>query len=111
MASQKKKLITCAIISILSSTFITTAAASLSIDTAILLWTFLSTWFMGYTYSFDYHLRNMNRLLNPALKLSIISWFSFNNGFLGMAVLIIYFTYTILLGWIYGWYQVIRDLL
>jgi len=111
MVSQKKKLVTCAIISILSSIFISIAAASSGIDATILLWIFLCIWFMGYTYSFDYHLRNMNRLLNPALKLSIISWLSFDNGFLGMAVLIIYFIYTILLGWIYGWYQVVRDLL
>jgi len=70
----------------------------------------LVSWSIGIVYSSRHYLRKLNSLLNPALKISIISWLSIKTGSLGMLMIIIYVMYILTLGWIYGWYLLIRDI-
>lgn len=70
----------------------------------------LISWSIGIVYSSGYYLRKLNSLLNPALKISIISWLSIKTGSLGMLMIIIYVMYILTLGWLYGWYLLICDI-
>lgn len=71
---------------------------------------YLLAWSIGITYSSGYYLRKLNHLLDPALKISIISWLSIKTGSLGMLVIIIYVMYILIFGWLYGWYLLVRDI-
>ena len=59
-------------------------------------------WCVGTANAFRYHISLLARLLNPGLKLSIISYLSFGSGILGFIPIAAFLIYIITLGWIYG---------
>ena len=59
-------------------------------------------WGIGTSFSFRHHLENLQKMINPGLKLSVISFLSFRNGFMGSFPILIYIAYCLLLGWIHG---------
>lgn len=75
------------------------------------LYVVIPVWCIGIANSFSHYTRKIGQLLNPALKLSMISWLSTKSGFLGLFVLLFYLTYILILGWIYGWYLLVRDII
>lgn len=76
-----------------------------------LLYILIFAWSIGISNSFGFYLKRIDRLLNPALKLSLISWLTTRSGFLGFFVVLVYILYIITVGWLYGWFLLIRDLL
>ena len=68
-------------------------------------------WSIGSVYSFRHHVGNLLKMLNPSLKLSIISFFSFKNGFMGSIPILVYVLYWALFGWIYGVVSLACDIL
>ena len=69
----------------------------------------LSLWGIGSIYAFDFHVTILLRMLNPGLKLSVISFLTFRNGFMGAVPILIYIIYCLMLGWIYGLVRLIVD--
>lgn len=59
-------------------------------------------WCIGTMNSLKYHLSLFGKLLNPGLKLSVISYLSFGSGFLGFIPITVFVVYVFTLGWIYG---------
>lgn len=59
-------------------------------------------WGLGSAYAFKYHLTTLLKMLNPGIKLSIISFLTFRNGFMGSVPILVYVTYCVLFGWMYG---------
>ena len=69
----------------------------------------LSLWGIGSVYAFDFHVSILLRMLNPGLKLSVISFLTFRNGFMGSVPILIYIIYCLMLGWLYGLVRLIVD--
>lgn len=67
-------------------------------------------WSMGTVFGFLHHLKVIVRMLDPSLKLSVISFLSFRSGFLGAFPLIIYIIYALAIGWIYGLILMVREI-
>ena len=67
-------------------------------------------WSMGTVFGFSHHLKVIVRMLDPSLKLSVISFLSFRSGFLGSLPLFIYIIYALTLGWIYGLMLMAREI-
>lgn len=59
-------------------------------------------WSIGTVFGFPYHIRMILRMLDPSLKLSVISFLTFRNGFMGSFPVIAYLVYAFSLGWIQG---------
>lgn len=59
-------------------------------------------WSIGTVFGFSHHIRMILRMLDPSLKLSVISFLTFRNGFMGSFPVIAYLVYAISLGWIQG---------
>lgn len=75
-----------------------------------LLSLFILIWSMGTVFGFSHHMRVILRILDPSLKLSVISFLSFRNGFFGVFPLIIYMLYMIAFGWIHGLTLMVREI-
>lgn len=67
-------------------------------------------WSLGTVFGFLHHMRVILRMLDPSLKLSVISFLSFRSGFLGSFPLIIYIVYALTLGWIHGLMLMVREI-
>lgn len=67
-------------------------------------------WSLGSVFAFEHHVHTIERMLNPGLKLSVISFLSFGNGFMGSIPILVYVTYCLLLGWVYGILLMLIDL-
>lgn len=59
-------------------------------------------WSIGTVFGFPHHIRTILRMLDPSMKLSIISFLTFKNGFMGSLPLMAYLVYAISFGWIHG---------
>ena len=66
-------------------------------------------WSLGTVYGFLHHMKVIVRLLDPSLKLSVISFLSFRSGFLGSLPLLFYIVYALTLGWIHGIALMVRE--
>ena len=67
-------------------------------------------WSLGTVFGFLYHIRVIVRMLDPSLKLSVISFLSFRSGLLGSLPLFIYIMYALVLGWIHGLILMVREI-
>lgn len=67
-------------------------------------------WSLGMVFGFVHHISVIVRMLNPSLKLSVISFLSFKSGFLGLFPLVIYIIYALVLGWIHGLMLMAREI-
>lgn len=67
-------------------------------------------WSLGTVFGFLYHIRVIVRMLDPSLKLSVISFLSFRSGVLGSLPLFIYIIYALVLGWIHGLILMAREI-
>lgn len=67
-------------------------------------------WSLGTVFGFLHHLRVIVRMLDPSLKLSVISFLSFRSGLLGSFPLIIYIVYAMALGWIHGLMLMVKEI-
>ena len=63
---------------------------------------FAYLWGVGSSFAFKHHINKLLKMLNPGLKLSVISFLTFRNGFLGSFPVIAYLVYAISLGWVQG---------
>lgn len=90
-------------------TMLLTSEADLSVGMQFQTSLFIISWMIGLVYSARNYLGKLNKLLNPSLKLSVISFLSFGSGFWGAMLLIGYVLYIITFGWLYGWYMLIVD--
>lgn len=75
-----------------------------------LLSLFALPWSLGTVYGFTHHMRVFLRILDPSLKLSVISFLSFRSGFLGSIPLILYMVYIPFFGWIHGIVLMVREI-
>ena len=71
----------------------------------------LLAWGIGMGNSAILCLRLLGNALNWATNLSIISFLSFGTGVLGFVLLIIVLGFVLTIGWIGGWFVLIRDLI
>lgn len=63
---------------------------------------FTCLWGLGSAFAFNHHISTLLKMLNPGLKLSVISFLTFRNGFMGSVPILVYVTYCILFGWVHG---------
>ena len=59
-------------------------------------------WGLGSAFAFKHHITTLLKMLNPGLKLSVISFLTFRNGFMGSIPILVYVMYCLLLGWVHG---------
>ena len=67
-------------------------------------------WGIGFVYAFEFHVNTLMRMLNPGIKLSVISFLTFRNGFMGSIPILIFIAYCFMLGWIYGLVKLVIDI-
>lgn len=79
---------------------------AISPDDVILIY----LWSLGSTFSFKHHIDIVLKMLEPGLKLSVISFLTFRNGFMGSVPILVYVTYCLLLGWIHGLLLFIKEI-
>ena len=72
---------------------------------------FMILWGLGIVFAFRSHLRMMANLMRSAMQLSIIAFLSFGSGFLGFLLLLVVFLFNLIIGWVYGIYLMIRELI
>lgn len=68
-------------------------------------------WGVGVVYGFRAYLTWLSGAMNTALKLSVIAWLSFGTGLLGFLLLLIVLMFVLTVGWLYGWYLLIKDVI
>ena len=68
-------------------------------------------WGVGFVYAYDHHLNTLLRLLDPGLKLSIISFLTFKSGFMGTLPILLYIAYSLAFGWVYGLIVLMIDII
>ena len=68
-------------------------------------------WGLGMSFAFKTHLRWLGSALRSATQLSVISFLSFGTGLLGFLLLIVVLIFNITLGWLYGIFIFVRDLI
>lgn len=67
-------------------------------------------WSLGTVFGFLHHMRVILRMLDPSLKLSVISFLTFRSGILGSFPLILYLVYIPVLGWLHGIALMVREI-
>ena len=72
---------------------------------------FCMVWGVGLVGGFRAYLLWMSAVLNTSLKVSMLAWFSFGSGLIGLIFRIFLLACIIMIGWIYGWIQLIRELI
>lgn len=68
-------------------------------------------WGVGIIYSLGSYLSWMRSALTASFQLSVMSWMTFGTGLLGFIALTFMLAFVIVIGWIYGWYRLIRDII
>ena len=68
-------------------------------------------WGIGIGNSFSFNLGLLSGAFQWATNLSILSFLSFGSGMFGIIALVIMLGIVLSLGWIYGWYILIRDVI
>ena len=71
----------------------------------------LLAWGIGIGNSFSFNLSLLGGAFHWAANLSILSFFSFGSGMFGIIALVLMLGFVLSLGWIYGWYILIRDVI
>lgn len=71
----------------------------------------LVAWGIGMGNSITFCLRILGSALNWAANLSIISFFSFGTGIIGFVIFIIILSVVLSIGWLGGWFVLIRDVI
>lgn len=69
----------------------------------------LIAWGVGMGNSITFCLRIITNALNWATNLSIISYFSFGTGIIGIVVFLLVLSFVLSIGWLGGWFVLIRD--
>lgn len=72
---------------------------------------FFLAWGIGMGNSFSFNLMLMGRVFNWATNLSILSFLSFGSGIFGIVALVVLLGVVLSVGWVYGWYVLVRDLI
>lgn len=80
-----------------------------TIDVGSSLLSFL--WLTGIVYSASHYLLQLENRINTLVKVSIISFLAVGRGTVGLFCLIIYLIYYLTLGWIYGLYLLVFDII
>lgn len=75
-----------------------------------LLFIMMILWGIGIIFSFPFYLHRMPQI-NTWLKIGVLSYFAFGGGILIAIIFFGYFLFVILLGWAYGIYLMIQDIL
>lgn len=84
-------------------------AENSSYDTGrVILWI---AWGIGMGNSIRPCLRMLERTLNWAASLSIISFFSFGTGIIGLVLIVLMLSAVLSVGWLCGWVVLIRDVI
>lgn len=68
-------------------------------------------WGLGVVFVFPAYLRVMKRILTPLLHVTLICWLAVGTGILGLIILILVLVFYLVVGWLYGLFLFIRDLI
>ena len=68
-------------------------------------------WGVGIAFAFRTHLRWLGGTMRWAMQLSVITYLSFGTGFLGFLLLLCVLVFNLTIGWLYGIYLLLRDII
>lgn len=74
-------------------------------------WAFFMLWGVGIIGGFREYISWLAGTLNASLRLGFLAWLSFGSGVIGFIFLVFALMFILMIGWIYGWYLLIREFL
>ncbi len=105
------KIILKGVLGLVIGVLVYSAAAASAGGGNVLALLLLVLWGIGFVYAFLPVMGWIKGVLNATLKITVISFLSCGTGILGLLLLIILLMGILAVGWIYGMYLMVKDIL